>query len=197
MYGINKLVTFTDAAFVAEVLEVGAPRWNSKDGCPWPGRFDPASPGSEVEPQQFREVKVKATRVVFDSGELAVKPGDVVTLRFLGDGTAAAEPAAPSPSAYDLYGPVRAGETIHVLAYVWDMRMEDRVEYVPSPFDWQGYWRVQDGMAVNIVPARTVPLEPLIARILEERRVGEDPRRDPNTEYNPLGDPNAPPEPGR
>lgn len=70
--------------------------------------------------------------------------------------------------------------------------METGTEYVPATFYWQGYWRVLGEMAVNIAPPRTVPLEPLIARITEERAAGRNPHRDRNTIVNPLASPDDP-----
>lgn len=50
---------------------------------------------------------------------------------------------------------------------------------------WLGNWTIRDGMAVNIDPERTVPLDPLVARLIEEHEAGRQPE-DRSGSRNPL-----------
>lgn len=184
--GINELVNRSEAAFVGRVTEVGSPRWNSDDGRSWSGEYGEDEDGEfiDVEPVVLRDVEIEIERVIFDSPELEVQPDETITMQFFGDGD---PDGVPPWYEEDLYGPVEAGDETLVVANEREMQTESGTERIVTSNYWQGYWRVRDDTAVNLKPARTVPLEPLISRLEEERRVGRDPSRDEGTTFNPLG----------
>lgn len=184
--GVNELVNRSNAAFVGRVTEVGSPRWNSDDGRSWSGEYGENEDGEfiDVEPVVLRDVEIEVKRVIFDSPELEVQPDETITMQFFGDGD---PDGVPPWYEEDLYGPIEAGRKTLIIAYEREMQTESGTERIVTSNYWQGYWRVRDDTAVNLKPARTVPLEPLISRLEEERRVGRDPSRDEGTTFNPLG----------
>lgn len=106
-----------------------------------------------------------------------------MTVRFIGDGTPTDCRASYAPFPLrdnQLSGPVEEDTRVLLLVSKSMEAMADGVEVRMVPAvsvagAWLGNWTIRDGMAVNVDPERTVPLDPLATRLIEEHEAGRQP----------------------
>lgn len=195
--GINELVNISDAAIIGTITEISEARWNSSDGKSWKWTDAPEGASTTV-PNIYRDLSIVVEKVIFSDSDLPLKSGDSVVARIFGDGSATGEVVGlfghGTAHFNQLYGDVRVESKVFVVMHMgrwptWQRGTPDVTweRIVSIGGYWQGYWVIEGDQATNLVPARTVPLEPLIARMQTEREHGRDRSRDENTIVNPLG----------
>jgi hypothetical protein len=176
------------AAVKGQVVEMSAPRFNTKDG----------TPTADERAMVFRDATLAVEDVLYDSSELHVTPGQKLVVRLMGDGTdtgARVDGAGPVKHTNAISGPVAKGDTVlWVLAVSQfpfmndDMMTLARTEAVPKLFtDLYGAWLVDlvADKAKSIVPNRTVPYRALAARLRAERQFPSDDKRGTRGRENP------------
>ncbi|MFA5785859.1 MAG: hypothetical protein WDA71_02575 [Actinomycetota bacterium] len=176
----NDLVNYSDAAVMGTITAATKPKWNSASGKAW--TIDPET--DDPVPGMYRDVTLQVSRVLFSTDKVAAKQGDDVVVRVrvcLGDC-----PQTRTPST-QLAGPTDVGsEVLFLLKRIeFAFQGDKRVEVTALSGHWDANWTVKNGMAVNADPRRSVPLDPLIARILKERAAGLEPD-DQSGMINPL-----------
>lgn len=196
--GINRLSVVAQAGVVGEFLDVSMARWNSNDGQPWSGAESFAA-------MQYRDATFRVQRVIFDTERLPVEPGEQLVIRLNGSGQREGEVAYegevadPAQDADDVLsgeidGPADSGTRSFLLLGVWDAfphenGTTERVVQVFSGF--QGNWTIERGSDGREIgrsrdPRRDALLDDIATRVLEERRIGRDPRRDEGTVEHPF-----------
>lgn len=177
-FGWNRLISMSQAGVVATVIDVGPVRWNSLDGKEW------VSPNPSQPARKYRDVRLRIKEAVFSSPALQLAAGQEVTIRSLyaaDDGTKIeeVEPGVRVPS-NKVDGELVAGNDAVLLLAVWpDFPTQIGKESVTQIVGgWQGNWSVNGDQAENVAPRRSMALQSLIARFLDERAAGRQPSRD-------------------
>jgi hypothetical protein len=181
--GINTLSAISDAVVLADVVDVGTPRWNSNDGrsCPPAG----------TRKVKYRDIAVKVTEVVAGSPKLNPAVGDELVVMSFCDEAFTAADADPAGCGERNDGPWSGGSGTLLILCTWDDFPTEGGErsVIQLTGSWGGHWEVDraSDTARSSVPGRTVPLGALLQRIRDERKRGWDPGRDEGTRTNPLG----------
>ena len=165
-----------DAAIVGVVEAVADARDNAVGGAEArQHRWRP----EQVPDQRYRDASIRITRVVFSTEKLRPAPGETITVRLLGDGTATgrmyATPVGVVPS-NQISGTVVAGSTVIMLVRRGEFAFRDgSVEDVTRVFNgFFGVWTVEGGQAVSDVPNRSLPADEL-ERLLAEEHAAPSP----------------------
>lgn len=192
LLSINHMVNSSDAAVIATVNAVSAPKWNSDNGSVWIS--DPNNPDPQkAQPFQYRGVTLQINQVLFASSGLNPAVGSTIDVKVYGSGanTGAMIGGDPNDRWNQIAGPFTAGDTQLLFLTNVDFPMQSG----PTPsvvlnHDLYGHWIVVGSTAQSTVTGRTVPLQDLKNRIAAERAAGlqqETPDQASKTETNPLG----------
>lgn len=161
--GWSSFVHHSDAAVVGEVTAISdafrlADRREEQD-------YDDADRG--------RHATLQVDRVIFDSEDLQVARGENVEVLLLGDGTNTGPrvPAAAIERFNAISGPVDVGDEV-----LWVLTNSpgfvDEGSTILLRASYLGNWRIENGRAVNALPARSLPRDELV-RLLREERAAE------------------------
>ncbi len=189
---INRLVNTSDAAVIATVEAVSAPRWNSASGNVWVS--DPNDPNPQkAQPFQYRDVTLQVRRVLFGSTSLAPVAESTIDVKVYGSGqnTGAMVNGDPNDRWNQMSGPFTPGDTQLVFLISVDFPMQSG----PTPAvvlnqDAYGHWVIDGPTAQSAIAGRSVSVQDLQSRIATERAAGlrqETPDQASKSQINPLG----------
>lgn len=176
-----KFVEWSHAAVIGRVTTIGPKRVNVRDGTE-----------GGVLAMEFRDATVQVDEVLYDSANLPTKAGQSLTVRLLGDGTNTGKDvhgAEPVEKSNAISGPVAVGDRVlWVLGMAQFPFMDGSTEATPKLVaDYYGAWRIgADLLAQSVVPARSVPLAALAAKLKAERATPSDGRTGQRGRVNPL-----------
>lgn len=188
----NAFVNGSEAAVTGTITNVSEPKWNSTSGEAW---TRDGSGKTQATPTLYRDVLVHVTEVPYASNGINASPGDDITVRLYGDGSATGGEVGGGPPGMrwnEISGPVQTGTQVLFVLYRGPFYIQKsdgytEVEVIRLFGHFYGNWKIENGTAVNADRRRTVPVEPLKQRIREERAAGLRPG-DQSGRYNPLGD---------
>ncbi len=192
LVSIKDLVNTSDAAVIATVRAVSAPKWNSDSGSVWTSNPNDPNP-KKAQPFQYRVVTLQITQVLFGSSALDPAAGGTVDVKVYGSGsnTGAMIGGDANDRWNQIAGPFAAGARQLLLLESVEFPMQSG----PTPsvvvnHDRYGHWVISGSTAQRMVVGRTVPLQPLEARITTERAAvqkNETPDQAAKSATNPLG----------
>lgn len=178
-----KFVEWSHAAVVGRVTAVGASRWN------FPGK---TRPPEETFTMEFRDATIEVQEVIYDSPTLPAKAGQALTVRLYGNGSDSGERvegAEPVRRYNAISGPVAVGDRVlWVLGLAQFPFTDGSTEPIPKLVgDYYGAWRIgADLLAMNVLPARTVPFAALVGRLKAERATPTNGATGARGRVNPL-----------
>jgi hypothetical protein len=186
---INGIVNGSDAGVVAHVDGVSPPKWNSTDGQ----RFERGDP-SGVAPWTYRDATVTVKEVLWQTPKVETSPGETLQVRIQGAGTATGCMVEIGPGERvredQLSGPVSAGTDVlwilrvRPFAFKDGNRMKSESSLMIAGY-FDGNWKIENGSAVSLSKARSVPYDALVNRLRAERARGMHPE-DRSGQEDPL-----------
>jgi hypothetical protein len=178
--GINWIATNSQAAVVATVTSVSEPR-----------SYTYTEDNGRVYERTIRDVHVRIDRVIYGSADL--KPDVGQDLRVVSYGSGKGGEPVKLPSGNTIYaeesdGHFASGEQkLLVLTTVPGYPTpEGRQTVIQLVQAFQGQWTIVGPLAVSDDPQRSVPVDALEKRLLEERKGGRNRAHDERTVTNPL-----------
>lgn len=172
--GVNALANATSAGVVVEVTAVSEPVWTGV-ACVTDERNGKVVPAT---PFYYRTVDARVRTVLYaDDAVGPLHANDAIQVRVLGTGEPGGGPVGGLGIAItqdEIGGMVAAGDTVLVMLNEVDHPTPTGApDRVLTPMgNYLGLWTIEEGMAVNRDPGRTVKFASLVERIEDERAAG-------------------------